>query len=605
MWNSEHYGLKSFIAGLLLSLIISPQSIHAQWITDDAPPPPTSIEDILQKYNFDNEPGAAVAVIQNGEVVHTEVFGKSSLEHNLDLNASSRFQLASISKQFTAYAILQLADKGRLDLDAAVRQYLPELTGMADNITVRNLLHHTSGLKDDLGMLSLAGWRHEDLFTNEDVINVYRKQTEVDFTPGERYQYSNANYSLLASIISRVTDQPFADWVTENIFIPVGMQYSSVVDSPGLIVPHQASHYEEMEDGFKRKMHTWYQVGPGGIATTIEDMVDWVSYLMNREKNALTMLSRMSERGKTTDGSMIDYAYGLVHGQMHGLPSIGHGGSSPGTQSNMVIFPEQDFAVVVLSNRSGERFSAGQLSSEIASFYLADAISAQASNVPPQGNMIMITTEDLASTPEGSYAANPDEYHHYAGSYVLADAERFEDNLLLRRPLLIADDGGRLTIAFGEPPGIPLIPIAENRFKVLRLGFEISFERGSDGEAYALVFHITEDAIGDGPTEDLYARKQQTEQLTPDALTEYAGHFYSEEIETLYRFSTTQVGKLQIFHPRHGLIPLDYLAPDEFLADTHIFTNVSFKRDPDGEISGVRLRGYSWGSSILLRKVIL
>ena len=259
-------------------------------------------------------------------------------------------------------------------------------------------------------------------------------------------------------------------------------------------------------------------------------------------------------------------------------------------------------AVIVLGNRSGDAFIAGRVTADIASFYLAEEIQRQPA-ASSNRRAIMITTEDLASNPAGSYPADPATYSQLAGTYQLAEAERFKDDLLLARPLIVSTDGERLLLAFGEPPGIPLAPVDEDRFRVIRMNFEISFQRNASGEPFGLVFHITEDSIGDEPPQDLQATKQNTARLKPDMLQDYAGLYYSPEIETTYKISTGPDSQLQIFHPRHGLIPLRFLAPDEFLADTHIFTNVSFKRDAQGKPAEVRLRGYSWASSIVLHRI--
>ncbi len=587
---------------LLSCLLLWSSTAQAQWVSADAPPAPASVEDIIEAHNISDAPGGAYLVVQAGQVIKQGYFGKASLEHDIAISENSRFNVASVSKQFTAFAVMQLHKAGKLNLDASVRTYLPEMAALNDQITVRHLLHHTSGLKDDLGMLSLAGWRHEDLISNSDVLNVFRSQSELAAVPGQRYSYSNTNYSLLASIVSRVTGQTFASWTHENIFQPLNMLNSGFVDSPETIIPDRTTSYEAVENQYKRKVNTWHNVGPGGLYTTAGDLGKWVMHLMHDATNSPSILTQMSKRGLLSNGVAVDYAYGLVPGNLHGLPTIGHGGASPGNQSNITIFPEQDLAIIVLGNRSGDTFIAGRIAADIAALYLVDEIPDQPV-ASANRRAIMITSEDLASTPEGSYPADPATYDQLAGTYQLADAERFQNDLLLARPLIVSTDGERLLLAFGEPPGIPLAPIAEDRFRVIRMNFEVTFQRNTAGQPFGLIFHITEDSIGDEPPQDLYATRQNTEQLKPETLQAYAGLYYSQEIETTYKVSIDSEGQLQIFHPRHGLIPLQFLAPDEFLADTHIFTNVSFKRNAAGQPSEVRLRGFSWESSIVLQRI--
>jgi len=591
-----------FRLSLLLFCILSTRTeALAQWISDDSAPP-TSVDEIMDAHRENDAPGAAYAIVRSGKIVDSGYFGNANLEHQVNINSSTRFYAASVSKQFTAYAMLKLADEGLVDLDKPINRYLPELSKLPEQITLRHLIHHTSGLKDDLGMLALAGWRHEDMFLSEDVLNVFRGQDELTSMPGERYTYSNTNYSLLAHVLSRVTGQSFSEWTQTNIFDALDMNHSGFVDSPEIITPNRASNYEKSDDKYKRRSSSWYHVGAGGLYTSAEDMAKWSAHMMNKSTNGSSILERMSERGRLKDGNTTDYAYGLVHGTQHGLPIINHGGSSPGNQSSITFFPENDLAIVIFSNQSGGPLIAGRIAADIAALYLAEEIEAQAATAQPR-RMLMITTEDLASTPEGSYPADPATYSTYTGTFQLEEADRFKDDLLLARPLIVSQDGDRLLLSFGEPPGIPLAPIGEHRFRVIKMNFEVTFQIGTNGKSHGLIFHITEDSFGDEPVEDLYAYKQNIEELTPSALKEYTGLYYSPEIETVYRFSMGEDNQLQVFHPRHGLIPLRYLGPNEFLADTHIFTNVSFSRNASGLPERVRLRGYSWGSNITLQRL--
>ncbi len=578
-----------------------------QWNSSDGPAQatPETIEELIAQHAVAEEPGASVAIIKDGALIFSSAFGKASLEHDIDVTPETVFNVASVSKQFTAYAILLLVEQKKISLDDPVQQYLPEISGFNKPIALHHLIHHTSGLRDDLGMLALGGWRHEDLITNQHVLDLVSRQSTLDFEPGSRYMYSNTNYSLLASVVERVTGVSFADWTAKHILEPVGMTHTQFVDSPETIIPLRATNYGSNEGTFVRKADAWYNVGPGSLYTTALDLAKWVVHLQSGEVNGKPVLNMMGRRGVLNDGSKTDYAFGLVHGFYEGLKTIDHGGSGPGTQSSMMLYPDQEFASVVLSNRGGGTFSAGAMNRQIAPLYLASAL---AEAKPPEETgrrMIMITTEDLAASPGGTFAADPNDFDDYSGTYELELEERYQDDLLLSNLLIVSRDGDRLLMAFGEPPGIPMAPVSENRFLIPQLNFEVTFQKDNSNTVNGLLFHITEASFGDNPVLDIRGIKHAQKDLTSDELNAYAGAYYSRELETIYRITIGESGQLHISHPRHGSIPLVQLASDEFLADTHIFTNVSFIRDGSGAIHRVRLKGFSWSSYATFDRVEL
>ncbi len=580
------------------------QPAAAQWVaangaeTDVAAAP----EDVLARHRRVGAPGGAVAVARDGEIVFAGAFGDANLEHGVAATVDTPFNAASVSKQFTAFAIATLAEDGRLSLDDDIRTHLPETPTFEHPVTIRHLLHHTSGLRDEYGLLALGGWRPGDVMSNDDVLAMVSRLTTLDQTPGDHHVYSNTNYTLLAIIVERVTGDTFSDWTHTNIFDPLAMTHTRFIDSPGVVMAGRATGYGYEDGAYVRRPRGGHNVGPGGLYTSARDLAAWADNLMSGRVGGDAVMRRMRERGVLNDGSEIDYAFGLAHGFDHGLPTLGHGGSGPAAQSSLTIYPDQRFAVVALSNSDGHEVALSEITRPIVEHFVGDSfVDAPAASGAPR--MLMITDDDLAASPQGSFAADTARFDAYAGTYTLERNAEFEGDIIFgAKHVIVSRDQDRLLIAFGQPPGFPLAPVGPDRFIMPQMAFEVSFRDGGDEKVKELVVHLTDDTFGhDGPPTDVRAVKSDTSDVD---LAAYAGAYYSAELDTIYRFAVDD-GRLVAVHQRHGDVPLDLLARDEFLADTRIFTNVSFLRDARGAVTQVRLKGYSWSSSAVLDRIDL
>ena len=246
------------------------QSAEAASITSRA-------DKIFEKWDKPDSPGCAIAVIKDGRIVYKRGYGMANLDHDVPITPSTVFNIASVSKQFTAAAIALLAQQGKLLLDDEARKYIPELPDFGTPITIRHLIHHTSGLRSQTALLDLAGWRIGlDHVTEEDVLGLLFRQRELNFRPGEKYEYSNTNYILLAQIVTRVSGQTFREFTRAHIFEPLGMKNSFFRDDHDEIVKNQAYGYVPTEDDtFQLSMPTSYTVGSTGLLTTVEDLARW------------------------------------------------------------------------------------------------------------------------------------------------------------------------------------------------------------------------------------------------------------------------------------------------------------------------------------------
>jgi CubicO group peptidase (beta-lactamase class C family) len=240
------------------------------------------------------------------------------------------FHLGSVSKQFTAFAIYLLVQDGRLSLDDDVRKYLPKLHDFGKVITIRQLLHHTSGVRDQWNLLRLAGWRLEDVITNDDVARLLFQQTELNFAPGDQFLYSNSGYTLLAMVVKQVTGKTLPAFAKERIFDPLGMAHTHFQDDYGIVVKDRAYSYARQPDGkYQYVALSDSTVGPSSLLSTVGDLARWDENFYTGEVGGPALLAQMQEKGKLNNGKEIEYASGLEIGKYRGLRTVEHAAAMP------------------------------------------------------------------------------------------------------------------------------------------------------------------------------------------------------------------------------------------------------------------------------------
>src|SRR5688572_5400092 len=234
------------------------------------------VDEIFKEFTAAGSPGCTAGVYQGARIVHRGAYGMANLDHDVKLTPRSVFHVASVSKQFTATAILLLAADGKLSLDDDVRKFIPELPDFGERITIRHLANHTSGIRDQWDLLGLAGWRYSrDLITDDDVLQMLSRQKDLNFKPGERHLYSNSGYTLMAIIVSRASGKSFREFTTERIFTPLGMTNTHFRDAFTEIVKHQAYGYAPYGQTFRLSTTNFDTAGATSLLTTVEDMAKW------------------------------------------------------------------------------------------------------------------------------------------------------------------------------------------------------------------------------------------------------------------------------------------------------------------------------------------
>lgn len=299
-----------------------------------------------------DQPGCSAGVALKGKRVWSDGFGLADVAAHRAANDLTIYNIASMSKQITAFSIFQLEAAGKLKLDDSIRTYLPELGAYAQPITIRQLLHHSHGLIDYIKLAKFAGVKISDRLTEQQGLDLLFRQTAAEFPPNEEFRYSNSGYFLLAVIIERVSGERMKDYAAANIFTPLGLKDTRFVDSYPLKLPRLARAYRQAgENDWQIDETGWEMTGDGQVHTTIRDFLVWQDNLATGRVGGHKIVDQLRERGRLNDGELIDYGAGLVRTEFHGLEQFGHGGGWAGYESYSLWLPERQLHVVVMCNR--------------------------------------------------------------------------------------------------------------------------------------------------------------------------------------------------------------------------------------------------------------
>ncbi len=528
-----------------------------QKITKKAILPNDKVDELFAKWDNNNSPGAAVAVIQNGSIIYKKAYGMANLEYDIPVTTSTIFHIASVSKQFTVFSILLLEDEGKLSLDDDIRKFIPEVPDFGKTITLRHLASHTSGLRDQWNLLTMAGWRMDDVITKEHVFKLISKQKELNFDPGEEYLYCNTGFTLLAEVVARVSNQSFADFTKQRIFEPLNMNHSLFYDDHEKIVKNRAYSYHSDSTGLKKSVLSYANVGATSLFTTVEDLSLWAMNFSSMRIGNADIFAKMNTPATLNNGEKFGGALGQFVGEYKGLNQISHGGADAGYRSYLGRFPDQNFAVVVFGNDAS--FASSVMGNKISDIYLKDQFKIE----PPK-----IMEED--NSKENQVIIDQKTLDSYIGEYEI------QPGFILK---ITAADGQLSAQPQGQANTV-LIPISTNEFLVKEVGGKIKFITGANGKVNQLNLEINGDNL------EIHRLKEFDKSAVN--LVEYIGRFYSEELSTEYIF-TIENEKLVAVHSRLSNIELSPAKKDIFSGSTWFFSQIEFIRNNDDNIIGCKV----------------
>src|SRR5215216_867755 len=342
------------------------------------------VDRAFEAWRGTDSPGCALGVSRNGRVVYERGYGMANLETATPITPSSIFHVASVSKQFTAMAIMLLANDGKLSVDDNIRKHLPEIRDYGTPITIRHLLNHTSGLRDQWELLSLARGRFEEnRITEADVMDIVPRQTALNFTPGAEYVYSNTGFTLLGVIVKRVSGKSLRDFADERIFKPLGMRSTHFHDDYTMLVPGRTSAYAPRAGGWRVSIPNYDTYGATSLFSTVGDLLKWEANLDNPVVGDRATIARMEAPTVLSGGATSSYGFGLAVGRNRGARLVGHGGADAGYRTDVERYPEHGLATVVLCNAASA--NPAQLGFRVAEVYLGSALSQAQADVTPQG----------------------------------------------------------------------------------------------------------------------------------------------------------------------------------------------------------------------------
>jgi CubicO group peptidase (beta-lactamase class C family) len=516
------------------------------------PPSAARIDEIFKEFTAPGSPGCTAGVYQGDRIVHKGAYGMANLDHDVKLTPSSVFHVASVSKQFTATAILLLAADGKLSLDDDVRKFVPELPDFGERITIRHLANHTSGIRDQWDLLGLAGWRYSrDLITDDDVLQMLSRQKDLNFTPGERHLYSNSGYTLMAVIVARASGKSFREFTTERIFTPLGMDRTHFRDNFNEVVKDQAYGYARTGAGYRLSVTNFDTAGATSLLTTVEDLAKWSANFDTGAVGGPALTANLLTRGVLNDGRRIDYAVGISHGMYRGVPTVSHGGADAGYRSTFLRFPGRKLGVAVLCNLA--QTNPGQFAQRVADVVLGDTLEPAPVPPPPDTSPEVAVALDQLVAVSGVYWSNVDTP---------------------RRHFIVRD--GRL---HSVTPALPLKSLGGGRFVTLTgPPVTVTFEMANGSATKVRI------APPGSPVEEL---PRVYYSPTPAQLAEFAGAYRSGEIEAIYRMVMTD-GILRLERLKAAPAPLTPLVADTFTSPLGF---IRFVRNNANRVTGFVLDG--------------
>lgn len=394
---------------LLLLCFTTTATLYAQSIPDSIT---KKIDSLFTKWNTPNSPGCTIGIVRNDSLIYAKGYGQANLEYGIANTPETIFHMASISKQFTATAIILLARQGKLSLEDDIRKYLPWFPDMKKKTTIRNLLNHTSGIRDQWQLLAISGTRLDDVITQEHIVKILSKQTALNFNPGEKYSYSNSGFTMLAEIVKKVSGQSLRSFTDSAIFKPLQMNSTHFHDDYTEVEKNRSYSYERKDSAhFTNAILSYSNAGATSLFTNIPDMSKWIMHFDDAAPANQELIRLLTQKGKLNNGKELSYACGIVVDTYKGWKQYSHGGADAGYRTYISVLPDLKMGFVVFSNLGD--FDAGGKAYAIADLFVKDTTQKK---------------EAEKKTPRDSAAAiltNEPHWKKFAGHYIGEDGLPF------------------------------------------------------------------------------------------------------------------------------------------------------------------------------------
>ncbi|OJJ14869.1 hypothetical protein BKI52_40650 [marine bacterium AO1-C] len=517
------------------------------------------VDKYFEKTTSNTSPGSAIVVVKDGKVVLNKGYGLANLAHKTPITPHTVFDIASVSKQFAAFAISMLVEQKKIALNDDVRKYIPELANFGHTITINHLVHHTSGIRDWTSTLPLSGVQFDDVISFDQILRMAYNQKALNFVPGSEYSYTNTGYNLLVEVIQRVTKQPFRQWTDQNIFKPLGMTHTHFSDDYQEVIANKALSYKRHKSGkYQVRSNQLTALGSSSLHTTTTDMAKWLMNLDNPKVGGKAVVKRMFEPGKLNNGKKSSYAFGIDVGEAWGTKVAEHSGSWAAFDTYMIYFPEHQLSVAVFSNRYARSWRPAQ---KIAKWYIK-GVKLNAKKIK--------TTKKSSKKAQKSISVSKEKLDQYVGIY------RFGAGWYVT----ITREGDQLMTQATNEDKFPMTATAPGMFWIPAYRSSMDFKRDAKGKINRLIYR-----------NKVRLKMKDIPPLTSKQMATLAGRYWSAELQTTYEVMVKE-GKLYLSHLRNGQFELAQAWNDDFVNTQWYLNSVQFERDAQGNATGFKVTNH-------------
>ena len=535
---------------LVIYLVVASAGSFAQSVPDSIT---KKIDSIFAQWNNTHTPGCVVGVIRNDSLIFSKGYGMANLEYSIPNSPATIFHMASISKQFTAYSIVQLAKAGKLNLDDDIRKYLTWFPDLKEKITIRQLLNHTSGIRDQWQLLAISGTRLDDVITQEQIIKLLSRQQALNSKPGEKYNYSNSGFTMLAEIVKSVTGRTLRQYTDSAIFKPLGMTSTHFHDDYTEIEKNRSYSYQRKNAlQYSNSVLSYSNAGATSLFTNMNDLSKWVMNFYNYTISEPKDIQQLTERGKLNNGYELNYALGISVNDFRGYRQYSHGGADAGYRTFISVLPDLKMGFIVFSNLGD--FPTNRLSG-VADLFIKD---------------ISAKKETPVVDSSRSLVKDSVEMKKFIGHYISYDGNTAEIELKNGRLLYLSN--GTYKLLNKEADGSYSIPTQPGNKCRLNIA-------GKD----TVVDFIT-------PQETFHLVKYRDLQKTDEVLNKYTGTYYCPELEVHYTIFLKN-HELFLGNIKYNDSKLKLTGSDHFDTDFWWMGHLVMLRDKKGSITGFEVNG--------------
>src|SRR5436190_3343498 len=515
----------------------------------------TKMNKLFTEWDNRNSPGCAVAIVRNDSILFAKGYGMANLEYGIPIEPETIFHMASISKQFTAFAIVLLAKKGKLQLDDDIHKYLSWFPDLKEKITIRNLLNHTSGIRDQWQLLAISGTRLDDVITQDHIIKILGKQQALNFKPGEQYSYSNSGFTMLAEIVRSVTGQSLRQFTDSAIFKPLGMINTHFHDDYDEIVKNRSYSYSRIDSvHFANGILSYSNAGATSLFTNLNDMSKWIMNFYTHKVGDQKDIDRLTQKGKLNSGKELNYALGIASDTYNGWRQFSHGGADAGYRTYLTVFPDLKMGFAVFSNLGD--FNPGGKVYDIVSLFITDTAKHNLVQAPKNIDSSKAVLKDTMAIKK------------FTGSYISDDG--LQINFRLSDKKLYADAFGRtFLLTRGEKDSFSLFidPGVKFLFSGHAAGDTTVFVAFSRDEKHLLKTYVPDTS-------------------QPDVLLRgYTGNYYCPELDCKYGIALKD-HHLVLSNSKYNDTRLTLVGSDHLVNDFWWMNHLLIIRNSKKEITG-------------------